>query len=460
MPSLYEVCFYMGGCFFCLVFDIFKLAMIKKQILKNNIALITEDIENAKSVALGFYFLNAGSRYENDDERGISHFCEHMLFKGASYKDKNLTPHDIALVFDRMGGYVNAFTERDDVCAYCIFPALENNLNEALKTFCAMASCCTFPPDELENERAVIKNEVLSVLDDSEESALEKLAECMWHDNPLGKSITGSVKDVESLTREALLKWYEERFVKGELAVSVSGALKEKDYDLLAECLEKLPEHSKIKNYPGEMHVKEKALWHSGTTFSLARKFSQVQVYVLYPVKMPMTFNEMASLTVLNTVVGDAMSSRLFESLREKNGLCYNTYSFSTCYEDAGFWGAVASCDKENVVKVSKLLLKELNELLSVPPSDEEIKNAKAHVLGEEYLAGEDSEAVMKRNFRNFAMGLELPDTEKIQDSIRNVQKNAIIELIKKLISEEKRIFFVYGPKVSLRQKKEILCKV
>ena len=435
------------------------MQMIEKLTLKNNVVLITQQVPSAKSVSVGFCFLSAGSRFEDESMRGASHFCEHMLFKGTSGGEEKLERHDIAVLFDRMGGYVNAFTERDDVCAYCTVPALPGNLHRAVSTFCSMATHCSFDPQELENERTVIQNEVAAVADDAEESALDALAQTLWPNQPIGKSITGTIDHVASLTREVLLDWYEQKFVHGELVVLVCGAFTSSEEKDMKSLLESLPLHAPPVNYPLQRRIDKPALWNADTVFKKDSRFSQCQMYLLFPFDMPLSHESLSLLSVLNALAGDTMSSRLFENLREKNGCCYSTYSFMTSYEDVGFWAAAASCDKKNAVKIARLLQEEIFALVKNPPSDAEIECAKEHLLGEEFLAGEDMESLMKRNLRHYAMGLELYDTEQVCASIRAVQKNAIIDFIKRLICGSKRTFFVYGPALSKKQRKEMICQ-
>ncbi|MCH5295466.1 MAG: insulinase family protein [Treponema sp.] len=429
--------------------------MIKKNSFSNNVVLITESMPYSKTVSVGFYFLGAGSRYETSCNRGASHFCEHMLFKGT----KDLSTHDIALVFDRMGGYVNAFTERDNVCAYCTVPALNDNLSRAVRIFCAMASECVFPADELERERTVIQNEISSAEDDAEESAMDAAASLMWPGQSLGMTITGSVRDVENLSRGTLTGWYNDKFVRGELAVVVCGALSDADEAMLMGALSSLPERAAPVPYPHAMRSATRAEWKPAERFMTDRRFSQCQIYTLYPFRVPVSHDELSALCVLNAVAGDTMSSRLFENIREKNGACYSTYCFSSCYEDTAFWGAAAVCDRKNVVKIARLLQDEVSGLLTNPPTDQEILNAREHILGEEHIAGGDSEALMKRNARHYAMGLPLIGSDQVCDSIRTVQKNAIMDFIESMIVNEKRVFFIYGADVSHKQRKEILCR-
>ena len=178
--------------------------MGEKTVLKNNIVLVSEYMPHSHNVALGFMF-SVGSRYEKEGERGISHFCEHMLFKGTASRKRR----KIVAAFDNVGGLVNAFTERDDVFMYSVLPSSNSNINTALEILCDMAQNCTFPPDEIEKERTVIQNEIYAVEDDIEESSIDCLADFIWHNQSLAQSITGSADDIESITREQLLDWYD-----------------------------------------------------------------------------------------------------------------------------------------------------------------------------------------------------------------------------------------------------------
>ncbi len=189
---------------------------ITQTILKNNITLITESIDTVKTVAIGFWF-QCGSRYEQKNEKGISHFVEHMLFKGT----KTRTAFDIASSFDKIGGYVNAFTEREQVCLHCVVPAI--HAHTALEVLCDMIENSVFNEDEIERERKVIISEIISSLDDPEETALDASIETVWPDNPISSSILSTKKDIKKITRQSLKNWYTKYFVTGPLMVSVSG---------------------------------------------------------------------------------------------------------------------------------------------------------------------------------------------------------------------------------------------
>lgn len=426
------------------------IAMNKKHILKNNIVLITEKIESSKTCSIGFWFA-AGSRFEDKDNRGISHFTEHLLFKGT----KNYSTRQIAIAFDRMGGYINAFTERENVCMYAAFPALGDNFKVACDILCEMSCNCIFPKRDYLREKSVVQSEIASISDDSEECALDELASRVWNDEHLSQTISGTIKDVESLSLEKIKSWYEKYFAGGELTVIACGNF---DEEFLCRKLESLGEHRKPVEYGKESHFNEVS-WKKGANF-VKSDFSQSQIFVVFPFKNQLSEKENYAVSVFNALTGDTMSSRLFDVLREKNGLCYNVYSYFTVYENAGAWCAYISCEKHNAAKTAGFLLKEINRILKCDFLEEEIECAKEHLCGEEIMTSSDMEYAMKRNQKNNSMGLSLCSFNETIDHIRKVSKDDIINLVKRVFNKEEMSLLVYGPKLSKKDKKEILCNL
>lgn len=424
--------------------------LAKKQNLLNNITLITQQVVNSKVTTFGFYF-SVGSRFENEGEHGISHFTEHMIFKGTKTKSNR----DISLIFDRMGGIFNAFTERENVGVYCTVPS-ENleNYKTALETLCDLSSNCTFPPEEMEKERGVVQSEILAVLDDPDDSAMDEVASCVWPNQNLSLAITGTSDDVDSITREQMVDWYKKYFAEGELVVIVCGKIFE---DILVETLQKLPQHKPSQEFFRHLHFSEKIFWNIENRI-LKAKFNQTQIFSLYPLSSSLSFEDYISLLIFNSAAGETMSSRLFSSLREKSGLCYSVGSFYTTYENAGLWCAYSVCEKTKAVEVYKKLSEEISGFVENQISDEEIEISKERLCGSEILGETRTSFLMQRLWNFYSMGFPLCETEEILNSIRSAEKNDIIGFIKNLLNEEKKSSLVYGPALSSKQKKEILC--
>ena len=247
---------------------------VTTQILDNNVLLITEPVEGVKTASIGFWF-RTGSRFESAETRGVTHFVEHMLFKGT----KTRSPFDIAVSFDRIGGYINAFTERENMCVHCVVPSA--HVETALEVMCDMTQNSVFASEELERERDVIISEIISSQDDPEEAALDAASEAIWPGHPVSASIAGSVEDVQKLTRDSLLNWYEKYVVSGSLVVCVSGCVNEKS---IAQNLSKLPSRI-IPDYelPKDKVISD--IWRSGKMFTKA-PFIQMQFFLQLPLKI------------------------------------------------------------------------------------------------------------------------------------------------------------------------------
>ena len=409
---------------------------INSIVLNNGVVLITEPIATAKTVAIGFYF-SVGSRNETQKNRGITHFVEHLLFKGT----KTRSSFDISKTFDRIGGYSNAFTEKEDMCIHCTVPSVLRKSDSlvALDVLCDMTENCVFDEDEIEKEREVVKNEILSIEDDFEESAYEALARGLWKKHNLGKSISGSVDEVDSISRAQIVDFYRENIVHGELVVCVAGNFDEAAF---RNRLENLSSHTSIK-IPLK-HFSDKPTWKGGKA-SKKSDFSQQQLFVLHEIPFPISEREYYALVVLNAIWGDTMSSRLFQSLREKFALCYTVYSFITLYEDIGCIGSYVSC--ETAKSAYEALVKEIANLKENPPSEDELIAAKEHLCGEEIMNDSDMEMHIKRLNRNFVLHFPERNTDETIEIIRSISKNEVQELINRVFDEEKSFSFLYGKK-------------
>lgn len=423
--------------------DIMQVTMSK--ILQNNVVLIASPCASTAAVTVGFYFIT-GSRLEKKGEYGITHFVEHLLFKGT----KNRSPREILSAFDRMGGYCNAFTEMEDVCLYCTVPAEEEKVKSAFDILCDMSSNCIFDSGELEKERLVVENEIIMGQDDPEDSGLEALVSKIWPDSGLGRAIAGSVADVENLKREQIIRWYENYFVKGELVVVVSAPesfFGEKEFnvcDFAEKKLMELGEHRKVRRYPEELHFKNECDFVPGF-YNLKSNFQQCQIYYAFPYAGKISERDYYVASVFNTIMGDSMTSRLFDSLRERLGLCYSVYSFFSIYEDTCMWYACAGCSSENVNKTLEALREEVLGFFGKELSDSEVLNAKEHLLGEEKINSCDTEFIMKNLQRNYSLGFSPYTTEHSLDCIRSVQKDDIIDFVKRFLVNTNAACVVYG---------------
>ncbi len=400
---------------------------IQKEILNNQLVLISEPIATVKTVAIGFWF-NVGSRFEDDKTSGVSHFVEHMLFKGTS--DRNA--YDIACSFDRIGGYINAFTERDVTCLHATVPA--KHFEYVLNILCSMVTDSTFLNEDLERERKVIESEIITSKDDPEEAAFDELYAVLWPDQRLSQPIAGTVEQVHAIKRETIFEWYQRFFANGELVVSISGLF---EVNKAAEILQKMPVRQKNN------HTLENLKWQKGS-FCIKAPFLQNQVFTAFPLPKlnPASYQKLA---VLNAIVGDTMSSRLFQRLREQNGFCYTVYSFFTVFEDTAFWCAYTSVAKKNTRIAAKELNAELRNLKDNGVTQEEIDAAKEHICGEEIISSEDVESRMKRLARLYFMNFDLCTFEEYCEQINSLQAKELNEDLSKMLDFSNQARIIYG---------------
>lgn len=416
---------------------------VQTQILSNNVTLITEPVAGVKTAAVGFWF-RTGSRFEPENMRGISHFVEHMLFKGTSTR----SAFDIAASFDRIGGYINAYTDRENLCIHCVVPA--DYVTDAVKIITDMTSSSLFDSKEVERERSVIKNEIIASLEDSEEVALDAASAAVWPNHPVSVPIAGTVEDVEGLSREDLYSWYTDYIKNGATVVCVAGCFEK---ECLESVLETLPNRAKADW--SSIHGLAPQ-WTSGLRFQDA-PFNQMQLFMQFPLEPHISEKDYYTWAIVNALVGDTMSSRLFQKLREEGGYSYNVYSFPTYYTDAACWCAYATASKKDTAGVVKTMYRELEKLKQDGFSEEEQNAACEHICGEEIISSEDMEYRVKRLFRNYSFGFSQKSTEEILSLIRSISKKEIEKTIQTLLDFDNASLFVYGsnPSKTLKDKIE-----
>lgn len=407
--------------------------------LDNGIDLILEPIVTAKTAAIGFWF-SVGSRYEEKNQRGITHFVEHMLFKGTSSR----TARDIALAFDRIGGYINAFTDRENLCVHCVVPS--EYAEKAIEIMNDMMNHSLFSPEEIEKERQVIESEIISSYDDPEEAANEAVFQAIWPNQSLSQSIAGSVEDIASLVREDLLDWYTRYIQNGKLLICISGNFSERK---IRAALETNPDRKKIFNEPPFSLPNP----HEGFHF-LSASFQMEQLFFCYNLEKPKTLQEYLHWHILNAIIGDTMSSRLFQSLRERAAYCYTVYSYYATSSDSALLCAYASASKKNVKKLIADMKKEMQGLFTLNISEEEVEASKQHLCGEEIIASEDPEQRMKQLALQYFLDLPLVNSEERIEEIKKTKVEHIEALIKNNLHVSKSAFALYGPSLDFYTKR------
>ena len=371
--------------------------MIHTERLASGALLLAEPVDRTDTLCIGFWF-NHGSRDEAEGERGFSHFLEHMLFKGTRAR----SAFQIAQEIDRVGGLINAFTEKETTCLYVILP--REHVRLAFDILSDMAADSVLDPAEMEKEKAVIVNEIGSVDDSPEEKGHEQYLRRMWGEHPLSRKITGEVDEVRAIDREALLAFYRDRFTPANLVVAAAG-----NFDLAevrALAAEALAGHGKAPrggSAPKPAPSRGRPEWRADSSF-VSDRFTQVQLYAGTSYPLEREVSHYYTSLVFSTAFGESMSSRLFQRLREEQALCYTVYSFRSFYSDVGQWTVYANATTAQTGKLLVALDAELARLRREPLDEREIDDARSHLVGSMIVAREDMESRMKRLARQHAM--------------------------------------------------------
>jgi predicted Zn-dependent peptidase len=405
--------------------------LIRSETLANGARLLLEPVDRTDTLCIGFWYLH-GSRDEGEGERGYSHFLEHMLFKGT----RSRSALQIAQEIDRVGGIINAFTEKESTCIYAVMP--KEHLRLAFSVLSDMASDPLLDAQEIEKEKSVVVNEIQSVDDSPEEKGHEKFLRQMWGGHPLARKITGEVAEVESIQRDKLEAFYRGRFVSPTAIIAVAGNVDPAEVRDLAEAA--IPSARAAPVIPARMQPDM-----ARTLDFVPDRFNQVQIYAGTSYPLNHDIRHYYTSLVFSTAFGESMSSRLFQSLREELGLCYTVYSFRTFFSDTGLWTIYANATPEATKKLLVALDGELARAGENPLSAHEIADAKSHLIGSMILSREDMETRMKRLVRQHTMIERVLEFDEAVSMIESVSPQDVEAFVRGFIRREAFGLLAFG---------------
>jgi predicted Zn-dependent peptidase len=353
----------------------------RKTILDNGIRIVTENVPYLKSVSLGIW-VRSGSRFEHPELNGICHFIEHMLFKGTERR----SAFAIAQEIDSVGGVMNAFTSKELTAFYC--KVLSENLDLATDLLTDIFLNASFPEEEIEREKQVICQEIHQTEDSPEDLVHEILGIRFWDDDPLGQPILGTIPSVNGLDRETMVRFKNDNYTTGESIICAAGNL---EHDRVVELFAK--GLSGLKS--GYTPVPGQAPKSRGSSHIVTKDLEQVHICIGMDGPSAVDDTRHAGY-ILNTILGNGMSSRLFQEVREKRGLAYAVYSFLSSFSDTGMFGVYAGCDPKRLDELLATVGKETLGL-AAGLTEEDIQTAKNQIKGNIILAMESTEARMNR---------------------------------------------------------------
>lgn len=359
--------------------------MINKKELANGVRIVTEHIPFVRSITIGIW-VGTGSRYEKAEENGISHFLEHMFFKGTNTR----TPADIAENFDRIGGQVNAFTAKEYTCFYA--KVLDEHAGQALDILSDMFFHSTFDEEELEKERSVIFEEIKMVDDTPDDIVHDYLDSVSYGSHSLGRPILGTTGTVGSFTAASLKAYLEKYYTGSNVVISVAGNTNE-------AFLDKVEETFSVLGRKGEENKSESPVFLPGES-AHAKQAEQAHLCLGFP-GLEAGHADSFALVLLNNVLGGSMSSRLFQDIRETRGLAYSVYSYQSAYRDSGMLTIYGGTGAEHLDEMFDSMQGIIKELSQNGIHRKEWENGKEQLKGSVMLGLESTSSRMNRNGRN-----------------------------------------------------------
>lgn len=398
--------------------------MYKKHVLENGLTIIGEEIPYVKSISLGVW-INAGSRIEDEEISGVSHFIEHMLFKGT----RNRTSKQIASEIDNLGGQINAFTSKECTCYYV--KLLDSHIDIGIDVLSDMILNSKFNEDDLDKERSVIIEELKMYEDSPEDLAYDLLTENIYKNDPLGMNIIGTEESLNRLNREKLLDYFNKYYVPNNSVIAISGNF---NFD---EIINKIEEKFKVWK-KRDVNVDIKKAEFKSCFLTKNKDIEQVNLAMSLEAVPLENDKEVYALAVINTVFGGSISSRLFQKIREEKGLVYSIYSSQSLYRKCGELGIFASMSNEHLKEVYESIIEEIKIMKKYYLTDQEIKESKEQLKGSYILGLESTSSRMMSIGRALLLNNKVESTDDILKSIDNVDRETVKIAIDKIFNLDK----------------------
>jgi predicted Zn-dependent peptidase len=398
--------------------------------LDSGVRVITEAMPSVRSVSIGFW-IGTGSRAESEQEAGLSHLLEHLLFKGSS----KYTSLQIDQIFDRMGAELNAGTGKETTSVYA--RVIDEHLPEAVDVMADMVFRPTL--DDVDSEREVILEEIAMYEDDPQEKVFDVFGEAVFGDDPLGRAIIGRAPVIASTPVEKIAEFHHRRYLAPDVVIAAAGSV---DHDALVSLI-------KERIAGGEASAADPAPTTpalAGTLRLFERKDTEQYHVCVGGPGISRHDDRRFALRVLDTIFGGTSSSRLFQEVRERRGLAYSVYSFTSAYQDTGQIGLYLGTRADNLREALDVVGVELERLRAEPATEEELSRAKENLKGRVVLALESTGARMNRLGSELLAGAPLLSLDEVVDRIDAVTVEDLHGLVAELWTPERLRAAGIGP--------------
>lgn len=405
--------------------------MINVAELANGVKILTEHIPHVRSVAVGVW-VNVGSRDESRHLAGISHFIEHLMFKGTEKRSAK----EIAEELDAVGGHLNAFTTKEYTCYYA--KVLDEHFALAVDLISDMLFNSRFEKKDIDRERNVILEELKMYEDAPDELVHDVFAGTIWDDHPLGRPIIGNEKTVQDLTREDILDFYQKNYIPRNIVVAVAGSFdRELVMNVLTATFGKLAGQGNERLLTAPEPARRVVCRYKDT--------EQVHLCIGTP-GLALDSEKIYVFQIINTILGGGLSSRLFQEIREQRGLVYSVFSYHSSYHDSGLFCIYTGLSKQNVRAVLELIIKEIYDIQVNGVKEKELQRAKDQLKGNLLLSLENVSTRMSRLGKSqLYLGKVVPPDEIVR-RIMAVSDSDIRELAGTMLSPENFCLASVGP--------------
>ncbi|KMK77263.1 M16 family metallopeptidase [Alkalihalobacillus pseudalcaliphilus] len=401
--------------------------MIQKIELENGVRILAEEIPYVRSVSMGIW-VGTGSRNELKEENGISHFLEHMFFKGTETR----TAAEIAESFDRIGGQVNAFTSKEYTCYYA--KVLDEHTQIAIDILSDMFFHSKFDKTELQKERNVVLEEIKMVDDTPDDIVHDLLSEVSYGNHALAYPILGTVQTLETFTNEHLRDYMDRYYTGDYVVISIAGNITKEMIEQIKEVFSKVKPTTHTPTITAPTFMPEKIVRKKDT--------EQAHICLGYP-GLEIGHKDIYGLVLLNNLLGGSMSSRLFQEIREQRGLCYSVFSYHSSYQDSGMLTIYAGTGHKQLDELVTAVKETTEQLSASGMTAKELENGKEQLKGNLMLSLESTNSRMSRNGKNELLLKKHRSLDEIIEEINDVNLEDVNQLAKSILSNKPSISLI-----------------
>lgn len=404
--------------------------MVYEKKYENGLRLVVKKMDGLFSVTSGI-MVGTGSAFETDETDGISHFIEHMQFKGTSSK----SAFELSDGFDKIGAQVNAFTSKEYTCYYV--KSTSDNAEKSFDLLADMFLNSTYPEDEMAREKKVICEEIAMNEDTPDDLCLDVLAQAMYGNNYYGRNILGPEKNVQSFTFDDVKAYKAKRYLPENIVISFAGAISFETADRLVEKYFVSLEKGKFENEP-------KKIVQNTNSILKTKPIEQVHLAIGYP-SFSRSHPLIDALSVANSVLGGGMSSRLFQTVREKLGLAYSVYSYETYYEECGSLNIYAGVNPKNADEAYHAILDCIDKLVKDGITDDEFLRGREQMKSSMLFSQESTSSQMILYGRKMLLENELYDFEKTLGKITGLTKTDVMDAVRLVFGKGEKCIGAVG---------------